>query len=85
MRMLPSRYTQGGAPLQFKKKISQIKHLQAPLKGLSLTSKLVAGDPRFLPDHSGGRGVFGYGYGHCPASLNRSNCPSICGSAFGAG
>src|SRR6185436_15577563 len=49
MRMLPSRYSQGGAPLQFKKKISKIKHVQAPLKGLSLTSKLISGDPLQAP------------------------------------
>ena len=46
MRMLPSRYIQP-RPAQIKKReaISKIKHVSAPLKGLSLSSKLVKGDP----------------------------------------
>jgi len=49
MRMLPSRYVVSGKPLQIKRKISSIRHLQAPLKGLSLSSKLIAGDPLQAP------------------------------------
>lgn len=46
--MVPSRYLQG-KPLQIKKRVSDIKHLTAPLKGLSLSSQLVTGDPLSAP------------------------------------
>lgn len=48
MRMMPSRYMQP-QPAQIKRQVAQIKHLSAPLKGLSLSSKLVAGDPLTAP------------------------------------
>ena len=48
MRMLPSRYLQG-KPLTIKKMVSRIQHLSAPLKGLSLDSKLIQGDPLLAP------------------------------------
>lgn len=44
MRMLPSRYMSNAKPAQLKKVVSQLKHLQAPIKGLSLSSKMVQGD-----------------------------------------
>lgn len=43
MRMLPSRYL-SGKPLQVKRAPAQVRHVSAPLKGLSLSSKLVQGD-----------------------------------------
>lgn len=48
MRMMPSRYL-SPAPLKTKKRTADVKHFQAPLKGLSLTSKLVTGDPLKAP------------------------------------
>jgi hypothetical protein len=48
--MLPSRYLAKAQPLKIKKgQVTQLKHLQAPLKGLSLSSELVAGDPLLAP------------------------------------
>ena len=44
MRMLASRYQQPKAA-KVKQRASAIKHISAPLKGLSLNSKLVPGDP----------------------------------------
>ena len=44
MRMMPSRYLMG-KPAQIKRTVAQIKHVSAPLKGLSLSSKLLQGDP----------------------------------------
>ena len=44
MRMLPSRYLMP-KPAQIKRQVAQVKHLAAPLKGLSQSSKLVPGDP----------------------------------------
>lgn len=44
MRMLPSRYASRSKSAQLKKVVSQVKHLQAPLKGLSVNSKLVTTD-----------------------------------------
>jgi hypothetical protein len=45
VRMMPGRYATGAKPVQLKKApIAEVKHLQAPIKGLSLNSKLVQGD-----------------------------------------
>ena len=44
MRMMPSRYAQP-KPLQVKRQVANVKHISAPLKGLSLTSKIGQGDP----------------------------------------
>jgi len=44
MRMLPSRYMQP-QPASVKRNAAALKHISAPLKGLSLSSKLVTGDP----------------------------------------
>jgi hypothetical protein len=42
---MPGRYATGAKPVQLKKSpVSEVKHLQAPLKGLSLNTKLVTGD-----------------------------------------
>lgn len=43
MRMMPSRYVQP-KPAKVKPRVAEIKHISAPLKGLSLSSKLVQGD-----------------------------------------
>ena len=48
MRIVPSRYLQG-KPLTIKPVVSKIAHLSAPLKGLSLSSKLTEGDPLTAP------------------------------------
>ena len=44
MRMLPSRYL-APKPTLAKRVNAQIQHVSAPLKGLSLSSKLIPGDP----------------------------------------
>lgn len=44
MRMLPSRLAQP-QPAQIKRQAAKVRHISAPLKGLSLSSKLVTGDP----------------------------------------
>jgi len=44
MRMMPSRYAMP-KPAQIKRRVAALKHISAPLKGLSLSSKLVEGDP----------------------------------------
>ena len=44
MRAFPTRYAQP-RPAQIKKAVSQVAHVTAPLKGLSLSSKLTTGDP----------------------------------------
>lgn len=44
MRMMASRYQQP-KPVQIKRQVANVKHVSAPLKGLSLSSKLVPGDP----------------------------------------
>ncbi len=45
MRMMPSRYSTGAKIVQLKKApVSEVKHLQAPIKGLSISTKLVTGD-----------------------------------------
>lgn len=44
MRMLPSRYMQP-RPAKVKRQAASVRHISAPLKGLSLSSKLVPGDP----------------------------------------
>lgn len=44
MRMLPSRYA-APKPAQIKRQVASLKHISAPLKGLSLSSKLAEGDP----------------------------------------
>ena len=44
MRMLPSRYAMP-KPAQIKRRVASLKHISAPLKGLSLSSKLTEGDP----------------------------------------
>lgn len=49
MRMMPSRYTTQAKPLQMKRAASRIAHISAPLKGLSLSSKLTPGDPLTAP------------------------------------
>lgn len=47
MRMLPSRYLARAQPLRVKRPGSQaaVRHISAPLKGLSASSKLTPGDP----------------------------------------
>jgi len=45
MRMLPSRYVARALPIRVKKSAAAVKHFSAPLKGLSLSSKLAPGDP----------------------------------------
>lgn len=45
MRLMPSRYLGQAKPLRVKRTASGVKHFSAPLKGLSLSSKLVVGDP----------------------------------------
>jgi hypothetical protein len=42
--MVPSRYLKS-TPAQVKKQVANLKHISAPLKGLSLSSKLIQGDP----------------------------------------
>ena len=49
MRMLPTRYMTQAKPVQIKKQVAQLQHVQAPLKGLSLDAKLTAGDPLLAP------------------------------------
>lgn len=44
MRMMATRYAQP-RPAQIKRTVAQVKHISAPLKGLSLSSRLVQGDP----------------------------------------
>lgn len=44
MRMMPSR-TFAKQPARVKRQASAVKHVSAPLKGLSLSSKLTTGDP----------------------------------------
>jgi hypothetical protein len=44
MRLMPSRYIRQD-PVLVKKKRADVKHLVAPIKGLSLSSKQVQGDP----------------------------------------
>ena len=46
--MLPSRYL-APQPASVKKQASKLQHLSAPLKGLSLDSKLTEGDPLTAP------------------------------------
>jgi hypothetical protein len=46
--MLPTR-TLTPEPLKAKKRVADLKHLSAPLKGLSLSSKLTVGDPLTAP------------------------------------
>jgi hypothetical protein len=48
MRMMPARYLER-KPLLVKKAVAKVKHLSAPLKGLSLSSKLQEGDPLTAP------------------------------------
>lgn len=45
MRMLPTRYINRAQPLRIKRQPAAVRHISAPLKGLSLSSKLVTGDP----------------------------------------
>lgn len=45
MRMLPSRYVDRGRVQRVKRTVSSLRHISAPLKGLSLSSKLYPGDP----------------------------------------
>lgn len=45
MRIMPSRYSTQARPVQIKSAPSRIQHVSAPLKGLSLSSKLTPGDP----------------------------------------
>ena len=49
MRVMPSRYTTRAQPLKMKQRVAALQHIQAPLKGLSLVSKLVQGDPLTAP------------------------------------
>lgn len=49
MRMMASRYTARAQPAQIKRSVAQVAHISAPLKGLSLSSKLVQGDPLTAP------------------------------------
>lgn len=49
MRALPSKYAAGAKPIKVKQNPSAVKHLSAPLKGLSLSSKLTTGDPLKAP------------------------------------
>jgi hypothetical protein len=44
-RMLPARYIGATKPLMIKRTVSSLRHISAPLKGLSLSSKLTTGDP----------------------------------------
>lgn len=48
MRMMPTR-TLAPEPLKAKKRVAELRHLSAPLKGLSLSSKLTVGDPLTAP------------------------------------
>lgn len=48
MRMMPSRYVVPKSA-QLKKKVSEVAHISAPLKGLSLSSKLTNVDPLSAP------------------------------------
>jgi hypothetical protein len=48
MRMLPSRYMLP-QPAKVKGNVSQVAHVSAPLKGLSLSSQLTVGDPLTAP------------------------------------
>ena len=48
MRMLPARKF-NAKPMQVKRQVADIKHFTAPLKGLSLSSKLTTGDPLTAP------------------------------------
>lgn len=45
MRMMPTRYVGKVQPIRVKQNASSVEHLTAPLKGLSLSSKLSSGDP----------------------------------------
>ncbi len=45
MKLMPSRYIARGQPLQVKRAVSAVKHISAPIKGLSLSSKLGPSDP----------------------------------------
>lgn len=49
MRAMPSKYAAGAQPIKVKKQVAQIGHVSAPLKGLSLSSKLTQGDPLKAP------------------------------------
>lgn len=50
MRVMPSRYTTQAKPVMAKgRPAAQVKHLSAPLKGLSLSSKLTTADPLTAP------------------------------------
>ena len=49
MRMLPARSLTPSPTLSKKRASSKLKHLSAPLKGLSLSSKLTEGDPLTAP------------------------------------
>jgi hypothetical protein len=44
VRMLPTRFL-SPKPMQIKRQVAALRHVSAPLKGLSLSSKLVPGDP----------------------------------------
>jgi hypothetical protein len=45
VRMMPARAYPAVKPAQVKRSAASVKHISAPLKGLSLSSKLVPGDP----------------------------------------
>ena len=45
MRLMPSRAFSTPQPALTKKGAAKLKHISAPLKGLSLSSKLTEGDP----------------------------------------
>lgn len=45
MRMLPDRYIGRAQPIMVKRNASNVRHISAPLKGLSASSKLATGDP----------------------------------------
>jgi hypothetical protein len=49
MRALPSKYAAGAKPIQVKKNAAAVAHISAPLKGLSLSSRLTTGDPLKAP------------------------------------
>ena len=49
MRILPSRYMAQAKPVLIKKQRAQLQHVQAPLKGLSIYSKLTTSDPLLAP------------------------------------
>jgi hypothetical protein len=49
MRAMPSKYAAGAQPVKVKKNAAQVGHVSAPLKGLSLSSKLTTGDPLKAP------------------------------------